>query len=193
MRVTEVCFDLVVKSTRNELVLACAYPDRFLTEHDLQAWIVRRLISDLNAASDNAEVGIHCQPRYLDGDGRLSIEPDIVVFNKGEYSIDPSGELAPRKGFTFWGSSIAIELKLFRGNRTGDVTLCLRDIRKLAELRSIHYSCEQRFRFWPLFCVYSRGQIPENLRSAIEFEGAEQEVKVLMVAENEAYTANQAR
>jgi hypothetical protein len=95
------------------------------------------------------------------------IEPDISIFNRDEYTIGPEGELTDRKGFTFWGSSILIEIKLCRGCRKFNVADALYDITKLDLIRQLHYRADQPYNYFPVFAFFSRSPLADEDREAI--------------------------
>jgi hypothetical protein len=138
-----------------------------LTEADLQSWTFYRLISDLEELGQGrvgaGEAGLHCNIAFLDQiNGNLSMRPDVVLLDKKEYSANSSGELHRRKGYTLWGSSIMIEIKLLRANMQASSALesWKQDLDKLRDLYDSLYSYGQA-QFFPLFLLHCKKQMAE--------------------------------
>jgi hypothetical protein len=181
MRISEHSSQIVKDTIKKVLSLGTEDPKRFLTEHDLQAWIFRELVADLGIGSSGSHMGIHCQPRFLDSEKLLLIEPDIAMFNLDEYTIGSDGSLTGRKGFTFWGASILVEIKLVRGCRSISLLDALFDIDKLSLIRELHY-CDQdeSYEYYPIFVLFSRPTLPADARRKLEKHAANKRVEILL-------------
>jgi len=144
-------------------------PKLVITEGDLQSHIFAELIGDQGVRESGAYV--HNQINYLKEDGRLGLVPDIVLLDPDSYSVDENGALHDRKGYSVWGSSIAIELKLLRSNRSnGFVDGVLDDIAKLKRIRAQHYTNDTIHRYFAASVVLCRQDLSregvEQLREA---------------------------
>lgn len=181
MRISKECFDIVKGAVEDVLSQGFECPRKFLTEHDLQAWIFRELIAKLNMSMADSVLGIHCQTRFLDSDRLLHLEPDIAIFNSDEYTIEPDGALTKRKGYTFWGSSILIEIKLLRGCRKIALLDSILDIDKLSLIRELHYSAEgQLEEYHPVFVLFSRPTLTHSDRRVLEEHAKSKNVSILL-------------
>jgi hypothetical protein len=157
-----------------------------LTEGDMQAWIFHYLQLDLSEAGGGAaesgcnKIGIHCNPYFLtyrqieegidEGKSILNKSPDIVILDKEEYSLCPSGSLFKRKGFTAWGSAIMLELKLLRPmySISHQAEHWKEDIDKLDLLKRTHYPPGSPEKFFSLFVLLCRQNLPQD--DAVEIQ-----------------------
>jgi hypothetical protein len=151
-----------------------------LTEADLQSWIFCYLHSYLvgdtviGGATDNGGFGVHSQTSFLDDERKLRIKPDLVIIAKQEYSVSPdsSDSLCWRKGYSAWGSSIPIELKILRTcyNPKNEYRKWQKDINKLHLIKSIHYSDppENAYKCFPLFVLFCRQELSEDLSDKLK-------------------------
>ena len=186
MRISKDCFDIVRESIKEVLLLGSQDPKKLLTEHDLQAWIFRDLVTKLDIADTKSNLGVHCQTRFLDSNRLLQIEPDIAIFNSDEYTIEADGALTKRKGYTLWGSAILVELKLVRGCRKVALLDAMFDIDKLNLIRDLHYSNpEDTCEYYPLFVLFSRPTLAEADRQRLEEYAISKEVSILLADVNQ--------
>ena len=107
---------------------------------------------------------------FLNGtpEGRLKWKPDLVVFDHSDVDITRGSVLYERKGFSFWESCLAFELKF---NRTKSVH-CFHhswqsDIRKLGDIRRRHYENTDKH-FYGAFVLFSRTLIPRMVFDEID-------------------------
>jgi hypothetical protein len=159
-----------------------------LTEGDLQAWIFHHLVCDLRKESgwgyktDGKQIGIHCNPSFLNTDDKLRNIPDVVILDKQEYSVESTGDLYPRKGYTLWGSSIMLELKLFRTihSETEKLEEWKQDINKLVRLRANLYPPNNPEKFFPAFVLLAKKNISTPKFDEIEQYATDNNVKPLL-------------
>lgn len=119
-----------------------------LTESDLKCQIYSELIqvSDFGAIQETADeninsIAVHTETKFFNSLGLLSKTPDIVITDPRRLSIRRrlDGDLLPSKGFHFDGSSILIELKFHRFDRSlrlGELSEIEKDIKKGIALNS---------------------------------------------------------
>lgn len=148
-----------------------------LTEADLQSWIFcylqRSLVDNpmFGGATDKGHFGVHSQISFLGENKKLGLRPDLIIIAKTEYSVAPesSDGLYKRKGYSAWGSSIPIELKILRicSNEKNEYGKWQEDIDKLHQTKSYHYSNlpEDRYKCFPLFVLFCRKELPVDLRA----------------------------
>jgi len=181
MRISEQCFQVVSNTISEVLSFGSDDPKMFLTEHDLQAWIFRELVTKLEICGDGSDLGVHCQARFLDSDQLLLIEPDVAIFNRDEYTIGTDGALTNRKGFTFWGACILVEIKLVRGCRKLALLDALFDINKLHLIRELHYSNEgENYEYHPIFVLFSRPTLSDDDRRVVTAYASSKGVHILL-------------
>ena len=186
MRVSEQCFQVVCRTIEEVLSFGSEDPKKFLTEHDLQAWIFRKLVSKLEVAQVESGLSVHCQARFLDSNQRLLIEPDIAIFNHDEYTIGTDGALTNRKGFTFWGACILVEIKLDRGCRTLNLSDAFYDIDKLQLIRELHYSNEEEnHEYHPVFVLFSRTALSDEDRRLLTEHAFSKRIKIILEEANQ--------
>lgn len=189
--ITEELFEKTIKHIDSfcKKVIKPCNRKMILTEADLQAWIFHDLLCNIGKESgleDNPNskaIGIHCNPSFLGSiGGNLTIVPDIVIFDKKEYDVDSSDELCKRKGYSFWGSSIVLELKLFRTHHS-EVTQLKKwkeDIDKLMNLKTNLYPQDQLAKFFPAFVLVGNKNIDSSSFYKIEEYAIEKKVKPLI-------------
>lgn len=125
-----------------------------LTESDLKCQIYSELIqvSDFGDIHETADaniysIAVHTETKFFNSLGLLSKTPDIVITDPRRLSIRRrlDGDLLPSKGFHFDGSSILIELKFHRFDRSfraGELIEIEKDIKKgiaLNERRNLDF------------------------------------------------------
>jgi hypothetical protein len=102
-------------------------------------------IGNLGVPVDSADAGvrataIHAEVSWFDEQNQLRLRPDITITDPRALSIQRAmqqGIPFPRKGFHFNGSSVVVELKLYRGRggiRPTAVAVVRRDIEKIERL-----------------------------------------------------------
>lgn len=115
--INKALFDKTIEHLDNfcKKVIEPCNSQMILTEGDLQSWIFHDLLCNLEKEynledeTNSKAIGIHCNPRFLNITRHLRIEPDIIILDKKEYSVNSSGSLSRRrKGYDFWGSSIVL-------------------------------------------------------------------------------------
>jgi hypothetical protein len=172
--------DALFETVRRAVERVCqrAQEDRKLvvTEGDLQSWIFVEL-AEVSTIRES-DVHVHMQINYLKDDDSLGHVPDIVLLPSSAYSVNPDGGLYDRKGYTVWGSSIAIELKLLRSHRSDGFTISVKeDFVKLQRIRDRHYTPDRDHRFYAASVVLCRQHLPEddvaNLREAAAEAGVQ--------------------
>jgi hypothetical protein len=150
-----------------------------LTEADLQSWIFYHLQHFLrvhlesDGATDNGRFGVHCETSLLNENKKLQIKPDVIIIAKEDYSVVPESNdsLCRRKGYSFWGSSIPIELKILRryNNSKNEYRKWKYDIDKLNRIKSLHYSNSTNSeKCFPLFVLLCRVELPDDLRNKLQ-------------------------
>ena len=147
-----------------------------LTEGDLQAWIFHDLLCNLEKEynledeTNSKAIGIHCNPRFLNISEHLRIEPDIVILDKTEYDVYRLGALYSSKGFTMWGSSIMLELKLFRTihYENQHIHYWKKDIDKLRNLKDNLYPREKQEQLFSAFVLVGKKIISKDKFKEIE-------------------------
>lgn len=180
MRISENCLQGVKCAIKEVFSNGRKDPKKFLTEHDLQAWIFRELVTKLDISAGQ-NLGIHCQTRFLDQNNNLLLEPDIAIFNQDEYTIGSNGSLTNRKGYTFWGAAILIEIKLIRECRRLPLYKALADIEKLAQIRELHYSIDtENHEYYPLFVLFSKSPLSEQERMTLKERAQKRAVTLLL-------------
>lgn len=167
-----------------------AHPKSILTESDLQCVLYRRFSNRLQGG-DYSNLYVHSEISFLDKTleegGKLIWKPDLVVFDHQELDINKGSELYTRKGFAFWGSCLAFELKFNRHKR---IRTCWRvwkdDIDKLDAIRREHYT-DAAEEFHGAFVLFSRVEIPIAIKKELEAYGADKfiAVKCLSIEGNE--------
>jgi len=131
-------------------------PVDILCEADLEVKICAKLATDIKNIQIE-DIHVRTQIPFLNKNRKLRHIPDIVLLDKTHYSLDATSELYPRKGFTHWGSAIVLELKLMRGHTKGSVIKdTLTDIKKLAELRTLHYDNDPNHSYFPAVVLLSK-------------------------------------
>jgi hypothetical protein len=150
-----------------------------LTEADLQSWIfcyLQRFLADdleVDGATDNGRFGVHCETSFLNENEKLQIKPDVIIIAKEDYSVDPklNDSLYRRKGYSAWGSSIPIELKILRTYNTpgNEYRKWQYDIDKLNRIKSLHYgNPTDSEKCFPLFVLFCRVELSDDLRNKLQ-------------------------
>lgn len=173
-----------VKSTV-ENVCRRAQNDSMLivTEADLQAWIYTELVK--NPKIQESCIHVHSQINYLKKNGRLGNIPDIVLLPSDAYGVDAGGNLHDRKGYTIWGSSIAIELKLLRDHRSdGFVHSVKKDIAKLKFIRDQHYAMTNVYSFFAASVILCRQTLADIHVARLHEIAAKAEIDLLIFNKN---------
>lgn len=153
--ITDRLFSSVEQAVRRVCVRAQSDSNLIITEGDLQSRIFAELVGDERIIESGAHV--HTQINYLKRNGKLGLVPDIVLLAPNAYSVDEDGALHERKGYTVWGSSIAIELKLLRAHRKDDfIKSVTEDIKKLKGIRDQHYQNYLEYQFFAASVVFCR-------------------------------------
>lgn len=158
-----------------------AHPKSILTESDLQCILYRRFSNRLQGG-DYPNLSVHSEISFLDktleGGGKLIWKPDLVVIDHQELDINKGSELYTRKGFAFWGSCLAFELKF---NRNKKIQACWKewkkDIDKLAAIRTEHYDNTPE-EFHGAFVLFSRIEIPAAIKTELGEYGASKSIEV---------------
>ena len=133
-------------------------PKLIITEGDLQSLVFTELVRDPGIL--DREIDVHNQINYLKENGALGNLPDIVLLPPSAYSVDADGELHDRKGYTVWGSSIAIQLKLLRSRRqNGFIESVEEDFDKLKQIRESHYNQDAVHNFFGAVTVLCRQRL----------------------------------
>jgi hypothetical protein len=153
------------ESVRHAVERVCQHAQedlkQIITEGDLQSWIFVELVKDHSILASG--VHVHSQINYLKEDSSLGHLPDIVLLPSSAYSVDSSGELHDRKGYTVRGSSIAIEIKLLRSHRRdGFVSSVEEDLAKLKRIRDQHYAHDEFHRFFAASVVLCRQHLSDD-------------------------------
>jgi hypothetical protein len=162
-----------------ERVCQRAQKDRMLivTEADLQSWIFVELTKD--SAICDCDVYVHTQINYLKEEDCLGHVPDIVLLPSSSYSVNPDGGLHDRKGYTIWGSSIALELKLLRSHRRDGFILSVKeDLAKLKCIRERHYNFEQVHKFFAASVILCRQHLSASDVAQLRMASAEAKVEI---------------
>jgi hypothetical protein len=130
--------------------LACEFqrtPGLLLTEADLKCHLMAKFarIGDLGVPVESADMGVHAtavhaEVPWFDDQDQLMLRPDITITDPKALSVQRAmqqGIQLPRKGFHFTGSSVLVELKLYRGRdgiRSTALGIIRKDIEKLQTL-----------------------------------------------------------
>lgn len=107
---------------------------------------------------------LHTEIKFLDQNGKLTIRPDITLVDPSDLSLNQSrdGFSIQRKGFVFFGSAIAIEIKFCKAKRgiTDPFVASVRnDCEKLIELRTRHYPATELPTFKAIVVVFNRSNL----------------------------------
>jgi hypothetical protein len=169
--ITQELFDQVHSAVDIICKRALSEPKLVLTEGDLQSWIFSELVKD--ATLSHKGLHIHCHFNYLKNETKLGNIPDIVIIPLNAYDIDSNGNLYNQKGYTVWGDSIALELKLIRSHRKDGIASAVRkDLDKLKSIRERHYTKSRVHSFFAASVILCRRRLPDEyilgLRSAAE-------------------------
>ena len=133
-------------------------PKLIITEGDLQSLVFTELVHDPEIL--DREIDVHNQINYLKENGALGNLPDLVLLPPNAYSVDTNGELHDRKGYTVWGSSIAVQLKLLRSHRhDGFLESVEDDFNKLKQIRQSHYNQDPDHSFFGAVAVLCRQRL----------------------------------
>ena len=152
-----------------------------LTESDLQCILYRRFSKCLET-EEWGDLSVHSEISFLDKSlaegGKLICKPDLVVLDHDELDIRTGSELYRRKGFSFWGSCLAFELKFNRNNEIRSVKREWKaDIDKLDAIRAEHYA-EAAEEFYGAFVLFSRLEIPAGVKAELQQYGASKSIEV---------------
>lgn len=104
---------------------------------------------------------LHTEIKFLDQNGALSIRPDITVMDTTSLSLVHSREglNVNRKGFVFYGSATAIEIKFCKARQGIDsrfTSSIQRDCEKLIEIRQRLYPPNEPATFNAVVVVFNR-------------------------------------
>jgi len=158
----------VVRVLKQVLVEVCNNPISALTEADLQAIAHHQLGADLSSR-EGSRFAVHAEMPFRNWSEHLKRRPDLTVIETSALSTEVTSEFYPRKGFTYKGSSILIELKLCRGHEPIALSDLKEDIRKLADLERHLYSDPQEDTMCDLIFVYlSKSAISEEEQQELE-------------------------
>lgn len=182
MRISEECFELIFAAIEEGLHIGARDPKLFLTERDMHSWIFRSIVDELDISNERSPLGVHCQTRFLNAERELVVEPDIAIFHKEEYTVGSDGEVTPRPGYSYWGSSIIVQTKLCRTCRRSDVMAALHDIDKMQLIREIHYPDGGEFLYYPVYVYFSGPEIAPEDRQSIEEHAESKGVRLLIVS-----------
>ena len=149
-------------------------PKLILTEADIQSHLFASLLNLRQVTDGN--VSVHSELNFLKDERTLGHKPDLILLQKNEFCIDSEGELIDRKGYTIWGSSIALELKFFRESSTlYYLRSVITDIEKLANIKEQHYT-EQDYYFFGASVLLCRRTPPANVLSEINQKSIEKNI-----------------
>ena len=141
-------------------------PKLIITEGDMQSLVFSEVFRDPGIL--DREIDVHNQINYLKENGALGNLPDIVLLPPSAYSVDTNGELHDRKGYTVWGSSIAIQLKLLRSHRhDGFIESVKEYFDKLKQIRGSHYSQDSDHNFFGAVTVLCRKRLSTDTVSRL--------------------------
>ena len=176
--INKALFDKAIEHLKSfyQKVIEPCNSQMILTEGDLQAWIFHDLLCNLEKEynledeTNSKAIGIHCNPRFLNISEHLRIEPDIVILDKTEYDVYRLGASYSSKGFTMWGSSIMLELKLFRTihYENQHIHYWKKDIDKLINLEKNLYQPEKQEQLFSAFVLVGKKSISEDKFKEIE-------------------------
>lgn len=140
-----------------------------LSEHDAQCLLYSKISTHLagkdhstnKTEDDYLASPLHTEVDFLDKRGKLTIRPDMVLFETDQLNLTKKCklQLVQRKSFSFRGSTVVIELKFckyLKGVTPSFTKLVERDCRKIKDLHKIHYSNKQDDTLSGLVVVFSR-------------------------------------
>lgn len=184
--ITEELFRAVESTVRMVGSKALEDEKLVLTEVDLQAWIFAEIVNNPYIESiANGDVHVHTEFNYLKYNRRLGMIPDIVLVPRDHYSVSRDGELHYRKGYTFWGSSIALELKILRSFRRGSfVASVATDIQKLSRIRQLHYDGDRNHRFFGATVILCRHNLSNEDEQSLFTNGRQNDIQVWILKHN---------
>ena len=119
------------------------YPDKFLTEEDVRAYLYHLLLdgfSEIEETEDDSHsISLHCEIRWYGQGQNLRYLSDIVIFDVSQLKTQDDNQRLPSKGYGFNNPNVIIEIKLRRkGNKSDNQykTDLEGDRRRLAEIKS---------------------------------------------------------
>jgi len=119
------------------------YPDKFLTEEDVRAYLYHLLLdgfSKIEKTEDNSHsISLHCEIRWYGQDQNLRYRSDLVIFDVSQLKTQDDNQRLPSKGYGFNNPDIIIEIKLRRKGNKSDNQYKLdfeEDRRRLSEIKS---------------------------------------------------------
>lgn len=145
-------------------------PGLILSEDDAKCLLFGKLqsclISQLQHSLPTSDVNtlaspLHTEIKFLDRNGKLSIRPDLTLLDTNALCIGESrdGFSIDRKGFVFFGSALAIEIKFCKAKRgiTNPFVASIRkDCEKLLDLQERLYPSNELPTFKGVAVVFSR-------------------------------------
>ncbi|MBK1829525.1 hypothetical protein JIN77_02210 [Verrucomicrobiaceae bacterium R5-34] len=152
-----------------------------LTEADLEFRVCAELLNSNIQAIDDSAVHIHAQTNFLKTNDKLGWKPDIVLIPSAQYTVSEDGDLTHRKGYTHWGSAIALELKVLRKNHNTPTILksVVGDLEKLSQIRDTHYGAvDPVHNFLSAAVVLCRKALPDSHVQVIQDTGRELDIPV---------------
>lgn len=174
-------FELLLQEIEQAAVAYAENPKSILTETDLQCVLYGHFFEVLG---NNAHHHLHVHTetsflnRSLDDGGKLIWKPDLVVIDHSELDIRKGSELYHRKGYAFWGSCLAFELKF---NHIRTIKSCWKewkdDIDKLSAIRTEHYDNTPE-EFNGAFVLFSRTTIPILVKDELDDYGRRKGIEV---------------
>lgn len=179
--ITQELFDQVKRAVSLVCERSLANDKLVLTEADLESRIYAELLHSQIPTVDDGSVHIHAQMNFLKPNGSLGWKPDIAIIPDSHYTVSPNGELTYRKGYTHWGSSIALELKLLRTNHrtSGILKGVIGDIKKLSRIRDTHYGeVDPTHTFMGASVILCRQVLPDNCVHMIQETGSRLSIPV---------------
>ena len=199
--INKALFDKTIEHLKSfcQKVIEPCNSQMILTEGDLQAWIFHDLLyhlcnfekePSLGDTTNSPAIGIHCNLSFLDSNGKLNKLPDIILLDKkeyNEYKVNSSGHLDRRKGYVLWGSSILIELKLFRtiSYENQHIHYWKKDIDKLINLKENLYPPEKQEQLFSAFVLVGKKSISDDKFKEIEKYAKDGNVEPLIFCPSE--------
>jgi len=118
------------------------YPEKFLTEEDVRAYLYHLLLKDFGDLKDTKDgsksIPLHTEIRWYGESGKLKSRSDIVILDVSTLKTKDSLSFKlPSKGYSFNFPKIIIEIKLRRRNGSSNKSFkesVKKDRKKLIEL-----------------------------------------------------------
>jgi len=131
------------------------YPDKFLTEEDVRAYLYHLLLEDLNivkSTEDSSQsIPLHCEVRWYGNSGRLKLRSDIVLLDVSTLKTKNTKLFRlPSKGYSFNKPLVIVEIKLRRKNGSSDNEFKRKIKRDISKLKKIKMELNSGFNSYVL-------------------------------------------